>query len=304
MSEGCAYVSGEFVPFEDAKISIFDGGFTNCDVVNDVTTSWKGTIFKLDEHLARFRNSCAGFGLKNPYSDDETVKLLVECVRRAECEDAGFINMHVTRGVYPQGSRDPRLCENQFLVYVCDYVWLWGEEKSKSGINIHMSDIERISSKAVDARIKNFHWADLIQSQYAAYKAGRDDAVLCGPDGNLAEGPGFNIWVVKDGTCLTPDENCLPGISRQSVIELCEMEGISCETRKVHPDELRNADEAFATSTAGGVLPITAVDDKPLGNGAPGLVTSQLSNSYWKRREEGWCGTKISDLLDSWGSLS
>ena len=231
MSAGCVHINGEFVELEDAKISIFDTGFLHSDVVYDVTTSWKGYVFKLDEHLERFAASCAGFKLKNPYSNDETKALLAECTVRAGCEDGAFIHMHVTRGEYLEGSRDPRRCENQF--------------------------------------------------------------------GNLAEGPGCYIWVVKDGGCATPDANCLLGMSRKSVIELCGMEGIPYETRTVHPDELRGADEAFATSSAGGVLPITRVDDKPLGNGAMGIVTSQLFDSYWRNREAGWCGTKISDLLDS-----
>ncbi len=299
MAGGCVHINGEFVELEDAKISIFDTGFLHSDVVYDVTTAWQGYIFKLDQHLERFAASCAGFRLVNPYSDTETAKILAETTRRAECEDGAFIHMHVTRGEYAEGSRDPRLCENQFTCYVVPFVWLWGEEKSKAGINIHMAGIERISSKSVDARYKNFHWGDLIQAQYEAYEMGRDDAALCGPDGNLAEGPGFNIWVVKDGVCATPDKNCLLGMSRQSVIELCGMENIPFELRTVHPDELRNADEAFATSSAGGVMPITRVDDKPLGNGAAGMVTSQLFDNYWKRREAGWCGTKISDILDS-----
>ncbi len=298
MTAGCVHINGEFVELDDAKISIFDTGFLHSDVVYDVTTSWDGYIFKLDEHLVRFKASCDGFHLSNPYSDEETAKLLAECTVRAGCEDGGFIHMHVTRGEYPEGSRDPRLCENQFACYVVPYVWLWGEEKSKNGVNIHMADIERISSKAVDARFKNFHWGDLIQAQYQAYEAGRDDAVLLAADGNLAEGPGYNIWVVKDGVCATPDANCLLGMSRKSVIELCKMEGIPCEERKVHPDELREADEAFATSSAGGVMPVTAIDDKPLGNGAPGMITSQLVDSYWRHREEGWCGTKIDTLTD------
>ncbi len=299
MSAGCVHINGEFVELDNAKISIFDTGFLHSDVVYDVTTSWKGYIFKLDEHLERFAASCAGFRLKNPYSDDETKALLAECTSRAGCEDGAFIHMHVTRGEYAEDSRDPRLCENQFACYVVPYVWLWGEEKSKAGINIHIADIERISSKAVDARYKNFHWGDLIQAQYQAYETGRDDAALLAADGNLAEGPGFNIWVVKNGVCATPDANCLMGMTRKSVIELCGMEGIPFETRSVHPEELRGADEAFATSSAGGVLPITRVDDKPLGNGAPGMVTSQLFDAYWRNREAGWCGTKVNDLLDS-----
>lgn len=297
MASGCAHVGGAFVGFEDAKMSIFDTGFLHSDVVYDVTTAWKGYIFKLDEHLERFAASCAGFHLANPYSKEETARLLAECTRRAGLEDGGYIHMHVTRGQYPEGSRDPRLCENQFVCYAAPYVWLWGEEKSKAGVNLHLSAVERISSKAVDARCKNFHWADLIQAQYQAYEAGRDDAVLCGPDGMLAEGPGFNIWVVKDGVCATPDANCLLGMSRRSAIELCEREGIPCETRPVHPDELREADEAFATSSAGGIMPVTAVDDAPLGNGAPGILTTRLASGYWHRREAGWCGTRIDDLL-------
>ena len=297
MSEGMVFIGGEFVSLEDAKMSIFDTGFLHSDVVYDVTTSWKGYIFKLDEHLERFRASCAGFRLENPYSDDETARHLAECTHRAGCEEGGFIHMHVTRGEYPPGSRDPRLCDNQFTCYVVPYVWLWGETKSKAGVNLQMSEVERISSKAVDTRCKNFHWGDLIKAQYDAYEAGCDDAVLCGPDGNLAEGPGYNIWVVKDGVCATPDANCLLGMSRKSVIELCAMENIPCETRTVHPDELRSADEAFATSSAGGIMPVTAIDGEPLGNAAPGLVTTQLMDGYWRRREEGWCGTRPSDLL-------
>ena len=166
MSGGCVHIGGEFVELDDAKMSIFDTGFLHSDVVYDVTTSWKGYIFKLDEHLDRFAASCAGFHLTNPHSKDETARLLAECVRRAGADEGSYIHMHVTRGLYPEGSRDPRLCENQFVCYAVPYVWLWGEEKSKAGVNLHLADTERISSKAVDARYKNFHWADLIQSQY------------------------------------------------------------------------------------------------------------------------------------------
>ena len=120
---------------------------------------------------------------------------------------------------------------------------------------------------------------------------------LLAADGNLAEGPGFNIWVVKDGKCATPDSNCLLGMSRQSVIELCGMEGIPFELRAVHPDELRGADEAFTSTTAGGITPVTQVDGKTLGNGAPGILTSRLSEEYWRRREAGWHGPRGADVL-------
>ena len=297
MSKGCVHIGGKYVGLGEAKMSIFDTGFLHSDVVYDVTSTWKGSFFKLDEHLKRFKTSCDGFRLKNPYSDGETKKILAECVVRAGCEDAAFVHMHVTRGEYPEGSRDPRLCRNQFVSYVVPYIFLWGPEKSKRGVNLNLAKRERISDKAIDARYKNFHWADLIQAQYDAYESGCDDAVLCGPDGNLAEGPGYNIFVVKKGTVATPDANCLRGISRQTAIEMCEMLKIPLEIRKVQPNELRNADEAFATSTAGGVMPVVAIDSKPLGNGAPGILTGRLVEQYWTKREQGWCGTKLSDIL-------
>ncbi len=297
MSKGCVHIHGKFCGLGDAKMSIFDTGFLHSDVVYDVTSTWKGYFFKLDEHLARFKKSCAGFHLKNPYSDGETKKILAECVARAGCEDGAFVHMHVTRGEYPEGTRDPRLCQNQFCSYVVPYIFLWGPEKSKAGVNLKLSKVERISSRAVDPRFKNFHWADLIQSQFEAYDAGCDDSVLRGPDGNLAEGPGYNIFVVKKGAVATPDANCLEGISRQSALELCQMIKIPVEIRKVHPDELRKADEAFVTSTAGGIMPVVAIDSKPLGNGAPGILTTKLMDTYWSKREQGWCGTKVSDIL-------
>lgn len=296
MGEGIAFMGGDYLPLEEAKMSIFDTGFLHSDVVYDVTSTWNDYFFKLDEHLERFARSCAGFHLENPYSNAETAKILAGACEKTGIKNA-FVHMHVTRGEYPEGSRDPKLCENQFCAYIVPYIWLWGEEKSKKGVNLFISSIERISSRAVDTRCKNFHWGDLIQSQYEAYEHECDDSVLCGPDGNLAEGPGYNIFVVKDGTAATPDSNCLEGISRRSTIELCEMEKVPLETRKVAPDELRNADEAFVTSTAGGILPVTAIDGAPLGNGAPGLITSRLSESYWHRREEGWCGTTVADIL-------
>jgi branched-chain amino acid aminotransferase len=296
MGEGIAFMGGDYLPLEEAKMSIFDTGFLHSDVVYDVTSTWNDYFFKLDEHLERFARSCAGFRLKNPYSNAETAKILAGACEKTGIKSA-FVHMHVTRGEYPEGSRDPKLCENQFSAYIVPYIWLWGEERSKKGVNLFISSIERISSRAVDTRCKNFHWADLIQSQYEAYEHDCDDAVLCAPDGNLAEGPGYNIFVVKDGTAATPDSNCLEGISRRSTIELCEMEKVPLEIRKVAPDELRNADEAFVTSTAGGIMPVTAVNSTPLGNGAPGLITSRLAESYWHRREEGWCGTKVADIL-------
>jgi branched-chain amino acid aminotransferase len=277
-------------------MSIFDYGFTWGDCVYDVTSVWKGWFFRLDEHLQRFERSCAGFRLACPYSRSELEGLLAECVERAGLESA-YVKVEVTRGTTPGQSRDLRLATNRFLAYALPYIWVWGEEKCRDGASIHLCRrLERISSRAVDQRLKNYNRADLAQARLDAYDAGCDDAVLVAPDGSLSEGFGWNILLVREGTVATPDWNVLEGVTREAVRELCADEGIPFELRRVEPDELLAADEVFATTTAGGVMPVIAIDSQPVGEGRAGPITRQLQELYWLRREQGWHGTRVSDL--------
>jgi len=89
----------------------------------------------------------------------------------------------------------------------------------------------------------------------------------------------------------------LEGITRAAVREICASEAIPFEARAVHPDELEGAQEVFASSTAGGIMPVTRIDGRPIGNGHPGLVTSRIQSAYWARREAGWHGTPVRELL-------
>ena len=99
--------------------------------------------------------------------------------------------------------------------------------------------------------------------------------------GNVVEGPGFNVFAVKDGRVCTPDRGVLEGVTRRTVIELAGELGVPLEAGPVSARELRCADEAFVSSTAGGIMPLTTVDGSPLGNGKPGPVTLQLREAYW-----------------------
>jgi branched-chain amino acid aminotransferase len=294
MSDGIVFIDGDYVKPEEARMSIFDSGFVWGDVVYDVTSAWKRWIFMLDEHLERFHQSIEGFRLVSPYSKEEMRRILGECVERAGLDNA-YIKMQMTRGVLPKQARDPRLGECQFVAYATPYVWIWGEEKCRNGVNLYVSSVERVSSKAIDQRFKNYDRADLVQSRFEAYDHGCDDSLLCGPDGCLTEGPGYNVFIVRDGKVVTPDSNILEGITRRSVRELCEAEGIPYEERKVHPDELAEVDEIFCSTTAGGVMPVTQLDSRPIGNGHKGILTSRIQELYWRKREEGWHGTRVED---------
>ena len=297
MKDGVVFIEGEYVTPEEARMSIFDMGFVWGDTVYDVTSTCNNWFFMLDEHLDRFERSCEGFRLENPYSREEMRRICAECVDQAGVENA-YVKVQVTRGVLRDQGRDPRQGDCQFVAYATPYVWIWGEEKCRNGVNLYPSGVERVSSKAIDQRFKNYNRADLVQARFDAYDHGCDDAVLCGPDGYLTEGPGYNIFVVKRGTVATPDYNVLEGITRRAVRELCETEGVAFELRKVHPDELDEADEVFAGTTAGGVMPVTQIDSKPIGNAHKGLITSRIQDLYWNKRAEGWHGTRVADILN------
>jgi len=299
MAGGVVFIDGEFVAPEEARMSIFDYGFTWSDCVYDVTSVWRGWFFKLDDHLERFERSCEGFRLTLPYARNEVAAILAECVDRAGLEDA-YVKIEVTRGLTPNQSRDLRLAQNRFTAYAIPYVWIWGEEKCRDGASLHLCRrFERVSSKAIDQRFKNYNRADLVQGRLDAYDAGCDDAVLVSPDGALSEGFGWNILLVKDGKVATPDWNVLEGRTRDAVEEICRDEGVPYELRRVEPEELDTADEVFAATTAGGVMPVIRIDSNSVGNGTPGPITRLLQEQYWSRREAGWHGTRTADLLAS-----
>lgn len=110
--------------------------------------------------------------------------------------------------------------------------------------------------------------------------------ILLSIDGNVAEGPGFNVFAVLGGRVVTPQAGCLEGVTRRTVLEICAELGIPAEVRPLPPAELLAADEVFLSSTAGGVLPVTRLDERILGNGAPGSVSRRIGEAYdeWTRR--------------------
>jgi len=296
MPDGIVFIDNEFVSPEHAKMSIFDVGFVWGDTAYDVTSTWKNWFFMLEEHLDRFQRSCDRFQLKSPYSRDEIRQICAECVQRSGFDDS-YVKLQMSRGVMSSRTVDPRLSDSAFVAYAIPYVWIWGEEKCRNGANLYLSSFERVSSRAVDQRIKNYNRADLVQARFQALDEGCDDSILCGPDGYLTEGSGYNLLVVKNGRVASPDYNVLEGVTRGALSELCKLENIPFELRKIHPDELAEADEVFASTTAGGVMPVTRISNQPVANGEAGPVTRRLQASYWGKREQGWRGTRVDEIL-------
>ena len=277
---GAAFVDGSFVPVAEARVPILDWGFLRSDATYDVVHLWRGSFFRLEDHLDRFERSMFKLHLRPPHGREEIRETLVECARLSGLRDA-YAEVICTRGVPPAGSRDPRDCENNFFAFVVPFVWIADPRQQERGLHATISGVQRIAPGSVDPTAKNYHWLDLTMGLYEAYERGGETAILVDREGNVVEGPGFNVFVVADGGILTPDSGVLEGITRRTVMELASDLGIPLERRSIPADEMRRAEEAFVTSTAGGIMPVTKVDDRTLGDGAPGPLTSRLRDAYW-----------------------
>ena len=279
-ADGAAFVEGRFVPVAEARVPILDWGFLRSDATYDVAHVWRGSFFRLEDHLDRFERGMERLRMQPPYDRGEIRDVLVECVRLSGLRDA-YAEIICTRGVPPPGSRDPRDCENNFFAFVVPFVWIADPDKQVRGLHATIARVQRIQSESVDPTVKNYHWLDLEVGLYEAYERGGETVILVDWDENVVEGPGFNVFAVKDGGAFTPSRGVLEGITRKTVIELAAELGIPLEVRPVPADEVRAADEVFITSTAGGIIPVTTVDGKPVGAGEPGPVTWRLREAYW-----------------------
>jgi branched-chain amino acid aminotransferase len=291
--EGAAFMDGAYMPVGECRIPILDWGFLRGDATYDVVHTWQGRFFRLDEHLDRFTRNVGRLHYEIPYDRDGIAEVLHRCVALAGLDDA-FVEMLVTRGI-PR-NRDPRTSTNRFAVFAVPFVWILPRERHVGGLNVVVSSIERIRAQAVDPTVKNYHWLDLVRGLYEAYEQGAETAVLVDARGNVLEGPGFNLFVVRDGVVATPDSGVLEGVTRGTAIELLKRRGVEVQLREVHADELRGADEAFATSTAGGVMPIASVDGRALGERP---VTTRLLDDYWAAHADpAWTTPVRRDLAD------
>lgn len=282
---GAAFIEGEYLPVGEARLPLLDWGFIKSDCTYDVVGVWGGRFFRLDDHLDRFHTSMARLHLVCPYGRDEIAAVLNDCVRLAGLRDA-YVEMITTRGLAPTGSRDPRDCKNRFYAFAIPYVWLVRPERQKVGINLTVASVQRTPPESLDPRIKNFQWGDMVAGLFEAYGKGGETTVLIDRDGNLTEGPGFNLFALIGGRLVTPRSGVLEGITRKTVIELAREAGWPVEFVSLPAADLARAEEVFLTSTAGGVIAVSRIDGRPVGDGRPGPVSGRIRELYWAAHED------------------
>jgi branched-chain amino acid aminotransferase len=260
-------------------------GFLHADVCYDVVHVWKGSFFRLKDHLNRFEKSYNGLGLKLSYTKEQIGQILIDIVRKAQLKDS-YVYVGATRGTPTGDPRDYSTYQNALYAFAIPFVWIIDEEEQKVGVDLIVSSVQRIAKEAIDPTIKNHHWGDLTRASFEAEEKGAKTAILLDAKGNVTEGPGFNIFAVHKGKLITPDSNVLEGITRMTVLELAQEMKIKAKARKVPVRVLREAEEIFLSTTAGGVMPVKSLDDKPVGAGKPGAITMKLRDAYWKAHDD------------------
>lgn len=290
--DGAAFVDGLLVPMIEARIPITDTGFTRSDLTYDVVSVWDGAFFRLEDHLDRFLRNCRRLRLTLPHDRDEIRQILIRLIETSGLRES-YVEMICTRGPSVGGSRDPRTFVNCFYAFAIPYVWILEPESAQGMDAVVAKTSRRIPTDSVDPTVKNFHWGDLTKGLFEAYDRGADQALLLDHHGNLTEGAGFNVFAVIEGRLLTPSSGVLEGITRRTVMELAGTEGIETHETEISEDDLRSATEIFATSTAGGVMPIIRLDGRPVADGQVGSITGRLRKHYWAAHADSPLATRV-----------
>ena len=283
LSLGAAWMKGTVIPISKATIPVNDWGLVHSDITYDVVPVIDGAFFRFDEYLARFLSSMENLHLDPGMSKRDIKAALHQMVSKSRLRDS-YVAMVCSRGK-PKiaGSRDPRDCDNHFFAWCVPYVHVIKPEVVEQGATAWIAqNAYRIPENSVNPLVKNYHWGDFTQGIFEAKDKNYETVILLEYDGNVTEGPGFNVFAVKDKVLITPDRGVLAGVSRKTVLEMAEHLGINTSVRSLSVEELLEADEVFLSSSGGGVIPIISVNETIFGNGASGPISVQLNETYWK----------------------
>jgi len=279
MSELC-YVNGDFVPKDKATISVLDHGLLYGDGVFEGIRVYNGFIFKLREHIQRLYRSAQIINLAIPLSPSEMERLIVETVRQSELRSA-YVRPIITRGRGRMGI-SPSNCEKPTVIIIVEVLnVVFGEEFYENGITAIISTIRSHSAQGLPPAAKTLNYLINIMARIQAVAAGAQEAILLDEVGNVSEGSVDNVFLVADGSVVTPPlGHNLPGITRDWVIHLAQEAGYRVDIRSLAVSDLYTADEVFLTGTASEIVPVVTIDGRTIGSGKPGPVTKALREMY------------------------
>jgi branched-chain amino acid aminotransferase len=273
-------INGNIVGPEEATISVFDRGFLFGDSIYEVTLTYDGVLYKIDEHLDRLWESASRLDMPISISRKQLTYQMLKTLKALN-ETRAYIRVVITRGEGEIGL-DPSLAVKNNLVIITKKLpenptW-WYD----SGVEMIVASVLRTPKESMDPAIKSGNYLNNVLAYSQAKKQGAFDAIMLNADGMVTEGTTNNIWIVKDGKLKTPPlaAGLLSGITRKIVLELAFDNKIPAAEENFTPEELKDADECFLTSSTKELVPITKIDGISIGSGRPGELTKRLHQIY------------------------
>ncbi|MDU9002919.1 D-amino-acid transaminase [Sedimentitalea todarodis] len=273
------YVNGDYLPENEAKISIFDRGFLMADGVYEVTSVLDGKLIDFDGHAARLERSLGELEMASPVTRDALLAIHRELVARNGI-DQGMIYLQITRGAPADRDfafPDPEETPSSIVLFTQNKPNIADNPAAKKGIKIITIDDARWGRRD----IKTVQLLYPSMGKMMAKKAGVDDAWLV-QDGFVTEGTSNNAYIVKGGKIITRERShdILHGITRAAVLRFAAEAQMQVEERNFTVTEAQEADEAFITSASTFVMPVVEIDGAELGGGKPGPVAVRLREIY------------------------
>ncbi len=274
------YIDGEFLPYADAKISVFDHGLLYGDGVFEGIRCYNGYVFKLDEHLERLYDSAKSLMLQIPIPIETLKQDVLETLRQNQLRE-GYIRLIVTRGIGDLGL-DPEKCPHPSIIIIADKISLYPQHYYDNGLEIVTVSVRRNYPEAINPRIKSLNYLNNILAKIEAKQSGAVEALMLNNDGYVVECSGDNIFLVKNEVIITPPPHIgiLEGVTRNSVITLAQEAGFQVDERVFTRHDIYIADECFLTGTAAEVIPVVKLDQRVIGTGEPGKVTQKLIAAF------------------------
>ncbi|MEM1272423.1 MAG: D-amino-acid transaminase [Pseudomonadota bacterium] len=270
------YVNGEYLPEEEAKVSVFDRGFLFADGVYEVTSVLAGKLIDFDGHARRLQRSLDELAMDNPVSADELLEIHRELIAR-NAIDEGLVYLQITRGaadrdfVYPEG------VEPTIVLFTQAKPGLAEGAKAKEGMKVISIEDQRWGRRD----IKTVQLLYPSMGKMMAKAAGADDAWMI-EDGAVTEGTSNNAYIIRGNTIITRHlgNEILHGITRAAVLRFAAEAQLKIEERAFTLDEAKAADEAFITSASTFVMPVVEIDGVAVGDGMPGPIAARLREIY------------------------
>ncbi|HWS02130.1 MAG TPA: D-amino acid aminotransferase [Gammaproteobacteria bacterium] len=276
------YLNGQFIPPEQAMVSVMDRGYLFGDGVYEVIPAYNGKPFRLDAHLKRLHNSLSAIRIREPMSTDTWRAMIEDLLQRNPGTDQS-IYVQVTRGVAPK--RD-----HAFDDSLVPAVFAMVNPIAPADPAVERDGIKAITLDDIRWHACNIKAITLLPNvllRQQAIDAGAAEAILI-RNGYATEGAASNLFVVKRGLLITPPKGpqLLPGITRDVILELAAHSALPYREGDISETDLHDADEIWVTSSTKEILPITQLDDKPIGTGKPGPVYRRMSVLYGTYKEQ------------------